>query len=55
MNEKDIPVAQPETVIEMGLCEVDHIMLRPNRLYRFVVMPNCKKCEELASAYPEGE
>jgi hypothetical protein len=38
-------------VIEMGLCEVEHIMLRPNVLYRFVIMPDCPRCKELASVY----
>jgi len=38
-------------IIEMALCEVDHVMLRPNRLYRFIVMPNCPACEKLASVY----
>jgi len=33
--------------IELGLCEVEHIMLRPNQLYRFIVMPGCEKCKAL--------
>ena len=36
-------------VIEMGLCEVDHILLQPDRLYIFRVIPGCKTCEALAS------
>lgn len=40
-----------DNVIEMGLCEVEHVMLRPNVLYRFVVMPDCSRCKELAAAY----
>ena len=35
------------SVIEMGLCEVEHVMLHPNQLYRFVVMPDCDKCKSL--------
>jgi len=35
------------SVIEMGLCEVEHVMLRPNQLYRFTVMPGCDKCKSL--------
>jgi hypothetical protein len=35
------------SVIEMGLCEVEHVMLRPNQLYRFIVMPGCDKCKAL--------
>ncbi len=42
-----------DPVIVMGLCEIPHIMLRPNQLYRFVVMPGCKKCE--AAAAPFGD
>ena len=29
----------------MPLCEPDHVVLRPNQLYMFVVMPGCKSCE----------
>ena len=36
-----------ESVTVMGLCEVEHVFLRPNQLYRFVVMPGCDKCKAL--------
>ena len=36
-------------VIEMGLCEVPMIGLRPNQLYRFVVMPDCENCKAAAA------
>ena len=41
----------PEEVIEMGLCEVPYIGLRPGQLYRFVVMPGCEKCAAAAAPY----
>lgn len=44
-----------DDVVEMGICEVPHIMLRPDQLYRFVVMPGCKKCAEAASPYLANE
>ena len=44
-----------DEVIEMGLCEVSHIFLRPNVLYRFVILPNCKECARLGSAYDNTE
>jgi len=34
-----------ESVTVMGLCKVEHVFLRPNQLYRFVVMPGCDKCK----------
>ena len=43
------------SVIEMGLCEVQHIMLRPNQLYRFVVMPDCEKCKALDVYSPNAK
>ena len=39
----------------MGLCEVPHIMLRPEQLYRFVVMPDCQKCKDAAAPYQTNE
>ena len=35
-------------VMEIPLCEINHIFLKPNELYRFVVIPGCKACERLA-------
>ena len=43
------------SVIEMGLCEVEHVMLRPNQLYRFIVMPGCDKCKALDVYSPNKE
>ena len=43
------------SVIEMGLCEVEHVMLRPNQLYRFIVMPGCEKCRALDVYSPNVE
>jgi hypothetical protein len=43
----------PELIIEMALCEVNHVFLKANQLYRFVVMPNCKECAALAAVNGE--
>jgi hypothetical protein len=49
---KILETVNPDSeVIEMGLCEVPHIGLRPDQLYRFVVMPDCQKCEDAAAPY----
>lgn len=48
-------VPAPEVCV-MGLCETAHVLLQP-RAYRFVVMPGCAKCEEMARVatdMPEG-
>jgi hypothetical protein len=44
-----------EKVIEIALCEVDWIFLRPNQLYRFVPIPGCEACQLLALQYKSGE
>jgi hypothetical protein len=36
-------VSEPE-VIELALCEPPHLFLRPDVLYRFVVMEGCPDC-----------
>ncbi len=40
-----------QDVIELAMCEQEHLILRPNRLYMFVVHKGCKRCEELAKVY----
>ncbi len=40
-----------EEVIEMALCEVPFLMLRPGVLYRFVEMPGCDACAAAAAPY----
>lgn len=42
---------EPENVCEMALCEVEHLFLRPDQLYRFVVMEGCDRCKKLAEVY----
>jgi len=42
------------TVIEMALCEASRVILHPDQLYRFVVMPGCAECERLASVYTQS-
>ena len=41
----------PNEVTELALCESEHLILRADQLYRFVAMPGCKRCEELAAVY----
>lgn len=43
-----------EHIIEMYICEVDHIILQPNQLYRFLIHPNCEKCKKL-DVYKENK
>lgn len=46
MNAEQVTLADGSKaeVITMALCEVPHLMLRPNQLYRFVAMPGCAAC-----------
>jgi hypothetical protein len=37
-------------VLEMRLCEVAHLILRPNQKYIFTVDPTCEGCVKAASA-----
>lgn len=39
---------EQEPVTELMLCEVEHLFLHPNQLYRFIVGKGCKRCQELA-------
>lgn len=48
---KDEPLPPATGVTEMALCEVPHIFLHPGQLYRFIVMPGCKACEDAATPY----
>lgn len=48
-DEADYP--RVEGITYLRLCEQDHIVLRPNRLYYFTVDKNCAKCVELAKKY----
>lgn len=40
-----------EDVMEMRLCEQDHVTLRPDRKYIFTVDPNCANCVAIAERY----
>jgi len=40
-----------QEVIVLALCESERLVLRPDQLYRFTVMPGCARCAELASSY----
>lgn len=44
---------QEEDILELALCEQNHLILRPNRLYRFVAIEGCANCEELAAVYKD--
>lgn len=36
-------------VVELCLCETEHLVLRPHQLYYFVVDEDCARCKELAA------
>ena len=40
-------------VHELRLCESSRLFLRPDRLYRFTVDPDCSMCREAASYYAQ--
>jgi hypothetical protein len=42
-------------IIELSLCEQEFLVLKPNQLYLFTVMPGCKGCRELADLNPRSE
>lgn len=43
-------VPQDLDVLEMRLCEVTHLILRPNQKYIFTVDPTCEGCVKAAAA-----
>jgi hypothetical protein len=57
--DKAVPRSAPSdatpatTVTVMGLCETEQLFLHPNQTYRFVVMPGCPRCADLAR-YADG-
>ena len=40
--------APGDPVTVMAICETEQLILHVNQLYRFVVMPDCARCAELA-------
>lgn len=40
-----------EKIIEMALCEAQHIVPRSKFLYRFVEFPDCDNCKAIAETY----
>jgi hypothetical protein len=42
-------------VLELALCEQNHLVFKPNQLYRFVAMPDCDACKTLMDAYALDE
>lgn len=39
----------------LALCEANEIVLRPDRLYKFTVVPGCEKCKAIADSYAVKE
>lgn len=39
-----------ETVVEMRICEIPHLFLKPNQKYVFTVDPKCESCVKAAAA-----
>lgn len=48
------PAAPADAPMEMRICELRHVILRPNRAYVFTVDPNCEKCREVAQSGDYG-
>lgn len=44
-----------EAITVLFLCEQEHLILKPNQLYRFEVSPGCKRCQELAALYESNK
>jgi hypothetical protein len=42
-------VSAGEEVVTMSICEIPHVFLHLNVLYRFVASPGCSRCAELAA------
>jgi len=39
-----------DTVVEMRICEIQHLFLKPNQKYVFTVDPTCESCVKAAAA-----
>lgn len=39
--------------VEMCLCENQHVILKPNQLYRFVAAEGCEECKKIADYYKQ--
>ena len=50
---QDTQKKQESDVVEMALCETQHLFLRPDQLYVFRVVAGCKECELLAKIYQD--
>jgi hypothetical protein len=42
-----------EKITKMRICEVPHIFLQPDILYRFTVDPDCDNCQSAVAPYKE--
>lgn len=40
-------------VIELNLCEQEHLILKPDQLYLFLAAPDCPDCQRLKEIYYE--
>ena len=46
---RKVEQANREAPIVMALCEASRVMLHPNQLYRFIVIPDCAACAKAAA------
>jgi hypothetical protein len=42
---------ESEKIYELRICEVPHVVLRPDQLYRFTVAPDCEGCAKEVEPY----
>jgi len=40
-------IGETDGVVELALCETEMVILKPDQLYRFVVVPGCERCAKL--------
>lgn len=52
---RELPAAELGDSLEMRICEVPHVFLRPNQAYRFTVDTECKMCRYFAEQYQPNE
>lgn len=50
-NKEALRAFPPDDVMEMRLCEVKHVFIRPNKKYVFTVDPTCEACVAASRQY----
>lgn len=50
-DDKCETIPEGEDVLTLALCEPEQIALHPGRLYRFVAMDGCARCQQLQRAH----